>query len=83
MSIEAVEAVIELIEIGAVVGNPAIVKCLRSALNEPQQRTWVGLTDEEHTEIQKQTPYTEFMSPSDFAALCQAAVEAKLKEKNG
>ena len=48
-----------------------------------QQRTWLGLTDEEHTEIQKQTPYTEFMSPSGFAALCQAAVEAKLKEKNG
>jgi hypothetical protein len=34
MSIEAVEAIIDLIEIGAVVGNNNIVKCLRNALND-------------------------------------------------
>ena len=75
MSIEAVEAVVELIEMGAVVGNPAIVKCLRSALDEPQQRTWVGLTNDECVEIAARG-YPRWL---EFAQ----AVEAKLKEKNG
>jgi hypothetical protein len=73
MSIEAVEAIVELIEMGAVVGNPAIVKCLRSALNEPQQRTWVGLTDDEANELWESTD-------SDWELMKR--VEAKLKEKN-
>jgi len=73
MSIEAVEAVVELIEMGAVVGNPAIVKCLRSALDEPQQRTWVGLTDEEVADIERN---------SITRRQAIRAIEAKLKEKN-
>lgn len=47
-----------------------------------QQRTWVGLTDEEHTNIQRQTPYKPFMTVSEYATLVQVAIEAKLKEKN-
>jgi hypothetical protein len=75
MSIEAVEAVVELIEMGAVVGNPAIVKCLRSALNEPQQRTWVGLSVFEINDLVENTEY------EDYRDLVERT-EAKLKEKN-
>ena len=46
------------------------------------QRTWVGLTDEEFTRIQKETPYTQFMTVSEYALQCQIKHEAKLKEKN-
>ena len=78
MSKEAVEAVVELIEMGAVIGNPAIVRCLRSALDEPQQpstivRTWVGLTDEEVADIERN---------SITRRQAIRAIEAKLKEKN-
>jgi len=83
MSIEAVEAVVELIEMGAVVGNPAIVRCLRSALDEPQQpsttvRTWVGLTDEELRQIWYDDAPVEGGTYVDKLR----QVEAKLKEKN-
>ncbi len=37
MSKEAVQAVIDLIEIGGIVDKESIVKCLRSALSEPEQ----------------------------------------------
>ena len=46
------------------------------------KRTWVGLTDEEFTRIQKETPYTQFMTVSEYALQCQIKHEAKLKEKN-
>jgi hypothetical protein len=36
MSIEAVEAVIDLIEMGAMANQEDIVKCLRSAIREPE-----------------------------------------------
>ncbi len=42
MSKEAVQAVIDLIEMGGIVDKESIVKCLRSALSEP-----------EHTEIDR------------------------------
>jgi hypothetical protein len=77
MSIEAVEAVVELIEMGAVVGNPAIVRCLRSALDEPQPRTWVGLTIEDREQIQQEC----FGKVPHHVAFAHA-IEAKLKEKN-
>lgn len=63
MSIEAVEAVIDLIELGAMATKEDIVKCLRSAIAEaelptqeelislytqrPPKREWVSLTDPE------------------------------------
>ena len=46
---------------------------IKEAEDEAQQRTWVGLTDEEIGKI-----YTPFSSAFDFAR----AIEAKLKEKN-
>jgi hypothetical protein len=46
------------------------------------QREWVGLTDEEHTKIQHEADYNQFMSASEFAVRCQVLVENKLKEKN-
>lgn len=46
------------------------------------ERDWVGLTDEEFTRIQQETPYTESMTVSQYALQCQIKHEAKLKEKN-
>jgi hypothetical protein len=43
----------------------------------PQQRTWVGLTDEEIDELWEST--ASYYNTHDFAR----AIEAKLKEKNG
>jgi hypothetical protein len=42
MSIEAIEAVVDLIEMGGVVGQEDIVKCLRSAIEqaEKQESYW-------------------------------------------
>ena len=48
----------------------------------PPQRTWVGLTDEEFTRIQQETPYTQFMTVSEYALQCQIKHEAMLKDKN-
>ena len=67
--------------------NDLAIKYLAKAIGElqkqvTQQRTWVGLTDEEHTNIQKQAECNQFMSASEFAVRCQVLVEAKLKEKN-
>jgi hypothetical protein len=47
---------------------------LNNALAEPPQRTWVGLTDEEISELSK-----GHIVRSTYAR----AIEAKLKEKNG
>ena len=44
------------------------------AKEQPAQRTWVGLTDEEKTEIRRKT----YALP----LLLMEAIEAKLKEKN-
>jgi hypothetical protein len=66
------------VRIGTAIQNTTLQQ--RDSLAEP--RTWVGLTDEEHTNIQKQAAYNQFMSASEFAVRCQVLVEAKLKEKN-
>jgi hypothetical protein len=44
----------------------------------PQQRTWVGLTDEEISKLQHLIDWTAHWSYGTFAQ----AIEAKLKEKN-
>lgn len=73
MSIEAIEAVIDLIELGAVSTQADIVKCLRSALKEPEpKRDWVGLTDEDWN---RNKHSYDFQKGVDWA-------EAILKEKN-
>jgi hypothetical protein len=75
-----IEAVIDLIEMGAVAPQD-IVKCLRSSLRDTPQRQWVGLTDDDVfealTSVDKETKRVPFMLMR-FAS----AIQAKLKEKN-
>lgn len=81
MSIEAIEAVIDLIELGAVSTQADIVKCLRSALKEPEsKREWVGLTDDEIYEAYLTD--TDMSLETDWVLQFGSALEAKLKEKN-
>jgi hypothetical protein len=47
---------------------------VNNALAEPSQRTWVGLTDDEHCDIW----YKESLDWMEYGK----AIEAKLKEKN-
>jgi hypothetical protein len=49
---------------------------VRDELSELQQRTWVGLTDDEMHECAGEFPWT----PTGLK--CCRAIEAKLKEKN-
>ena len=46
------------------------------------QRPWVGLTDEDKTEIKKLVTYDQFETAGEYANRVQAATESKLKEKN-
>jgi hypothetical protein len=78
MSIEAIEAVIDLIEMGAVSTQADIVKCLRSALKEPEpKREWVGLTYEDFPDYDN----NYCCMNSDFIAGARWAA-ATLREKN-
>jgi hypothetical protein len=53
--------------------NEAIT-ALKERLAQPAQRTWVGLTDDEHCDIW----YKESLDWMEYGK----AIEAKLKEKN-
>ncbi len=69
-----IEAVIELIEIGAIAQGD-IVKCLRSALNSNKPyRTWVGLTSEERMDIIVKHNGNRFQVADE--------IEEKLRSKN-
>ena len=89
MSIEVIEAVIDLIEMGGMATTDDIVKCLRSAIAEAEKREWQGLTDEEMYQLANQVGFdAELMqrnhdkgNPS-IAEHFARAIEAKLKEKN-
>ena len=48
----------------------------------PAQRTWVGLTDYDKSEIKKQANYNWETTTGEYASKVQALTEAKLKEKN-
>ena len=50
--------------------------------DELPQRTWVGLTDEEKSEIKKQANYNWETTAGEYASKVQDLTEAKLKEKN-
>lgn len=67
-----IEAVIDLIEMGAVAPQD-IVKCLRSALRDTPQRAWVGLTNDDWDEI--------FGNALTIGEAIKVT-EAKLKAKN-
>ena len=45
-------------------------------------RTWVGLSDEEKSEIKKQANYNWETTAGEYASKVQDLTEAKLKEKN-
>lgn len=46
------------------------------------QRPWVGLTDDDKTEIKKLVTYDQFETAGEYANRVQAATESKLREKN-
>ena len=48
----------------------------------PPRREWVGLTDEDKTEIKKLVTYDQFETAGEYANRVQAATESKLKKKN-
>ena len=56
-------------------------KCFRES--SAQKRPWVGLTDDDKTEIKKLVTYDQFETAGEYANRVQAATESKLKEKNG
>jgi hypothetical protein len=70
-----IEAVIDLIEMGAVAPQD-IVKCLRSSLRDTPQRTWVALTKQDAEQLVDDCDW--YNDPVSFCF----DVEAKLKEKN-
>jgi hypothetical protein len=49
----------------------------------PPRREWVGLTDDDKTEIKKLVTYDQFETAGEYANRVQAATESKLKDKNG
>jgi hypothetical protein len=48
----------------------------------PQQRPWVGLTEDEMDNVRRSMGYNQFMSAGEYAKLVQIATQTKLKEKN-
>lgn len=58
--------------------EPNIISNVRPLYTTPQQRTWVGLTDEEILKFQDIVPNTLGYDLIQFAK----AIEAKLKDKN-
>ena len=55
---------------------------IRKDFEEAQQRTWVGLNDEDRRLIRKWTTYNQFMTAGEYAEAVQIATEEKLKELN-
>jgi hypothetical protein len=47
-----------------------------------EKKEWVGLTDEDKWRIEKEVTYNQFETAGEYADRVQAAIEAKLKEKN-
>lgn len=82
MNLDGLEAIIELIEMGAMSSNRDIAKCLRGAvavLKEQEQKLeWIGLTDEEMETLYYGNADTITGTERNFGR----AVEAKLREKN-
>ena len=58
-------------------------KCLKCPrITTPPQRPWVGLTDEELSEVYNQADWAEYWDTENGWEY-ERAIEAKLKEKNG
>ena len=89
MNLEGLEAIIDLIEMGAMSSNKDIAKCLRSAVaaikermstENAHEREWVSLTDEEIDKIHR-TILVENMGVFGHKDLYRP-LEALLREKN-
>jgi hypothetical protein len=48
----------------------------------PQQRPWVGLTEDEMDKVRQSVGYNQFMSAGEYAKLVQFVTQTKLKETN-
>jgi polyphosphate kinase len=48
----------------------------------PQQRTWVGLTDDDKVLINHDANFNQFMTAGEYADRVQQLTEARLKDKN-
>ena len=73
---EALKLALEALETAEIDGNCeyGATEIIRKTLSQPEQRTWVGLTDEDIALID----WESLVTKKDFAK----ALEAKLKEKN-
>ena len=76
-----IEAVIDLIEMGAVAPQD-IAKCLRSALRDTPQREWQSLTDEEIKSEAKYFCNGWYLENPERLVLLVKTIQAKLREKN-
>jgi hypothetical protein len=47
-----------------------------------EQRTWVGLTDDDRVLIKHDANYNQFMTAGEYAERVQLLTEARLKDKN-
>jgi len=74
---QVLELALEALETAEIDGNCeyGATEIIRKALAQPEQRTWVGLTDEEIFETHKQVDSMQYLT---FGK----AIETKLKEKN-
>lgn len=48
----------------------------------PQQRTWIGLTDDDKVLIKHDANFNQFMTAGEYADRVQELTEARLKDKN-
>jgi len=74
---ETLKLALEALETAEIDGNCeyGATEIIRKALAQPEQRPWVGLTEEEAEDIWRSCA---MRMPTEFAK----ALEAKLKEKN-
>ena len=73
---QVMELALEALETAEIDGNCeyGATEIIRKVLAQPEQRTWVGLTDEDIALID----WESLVTKKD----CVRAIEAKLKEKN-
>jgi|LauGreDrversion4_2_1035121.scaffolds.fasta_scaffold353154_1 hypothetical protein len=55
---------------------------MQALAEQPAQRTWVGLTDEERKLVRNSVGYNQFVTAGEYAEHVQKATEFKLLEKN-
>ena len=58
------------------------ITSLRQAIAELEQRTWVGLTEDDKVLIKHDANFNQFMTAGEYADRVQQLTEARLKDKN-